>query len=119
MASATVVDENGLHAPVIRSIFRQTGDPLGSGKLSVEISEARERQIHLLLRSIGEARFRSGSLKTNRLRPNLVFAAVHRWEQITPRFVGVYRGCKCLAHSARGNADTLERFAVRRFDNPG
>src|SRR5580704_13557001 len=119
MASAAVVDKYRLHAPVFGSILRQTGGPLGAGKLFVEICKARERQIHLLLRSVCEARFRSGSLKTNSLRPNLVLAAVHRGEQISSRFVGVYRGCKSVAHAARGNTDSLKSLAARRFYIPG
>src|SRR5271169_1646408 len=118
MASAAIVDKYRLHAPVIGSILRQTRGPLSAGKLSVEIVEARERQIHLLLRSARETCILLGGLKTNRLRPDLVLAAVHRGEKIPPGFVGIHRGCKGFAHSARGNANPLKGLAVRGFDSP-
>jgi hypothetical protein len=119
MASAAVVDKYRLHAPVIRSILRQARGPFGAGKLFVKIGEVRKRQIDLLLCSVGEARIRPSSLKTNRLRPNLVLAAAHRRKRISPGSVGVHRGCKSLAHAARGNADSLKGLAVRGFYRPG
>src|ERR1700730_12153882 len=112
MASAAVVNKNRLHSPVVRSILRQTRRPLGAGKLFVEIVEARERQIHLLLRSVREGCFPFGGLEANRLRPNLVLPAFRRGEKISSRVLRVHSGCTSIRIGAGRNANSLKRLAV-------
>ncbi len=115
VASAAVVDEYGFHAPVVRSILRQTLGPFRSGELFLEIGEIRKGQLDLLFSAARKLHLCRGHFKSHGLRPDFILAAAERRKSKSSRWVRVHRGRKRFARVPRGNAHAFERFSIGGF----